>query len=436
MKRFSIDRLYVSILLVIFGGIVLHAPLSVAVAVLWPQAELVAKSWKEILMGAAAILAAMIVWRRGYYKQIVGDRLLQVMAVYGGLYLILLPLRWQGVMASLSGLLIDLRYVALFVLVYVAGKLYPQMRHRFVWVGVAGAVIVLGFALLQVFVLPADILKYVGYSKQTIVPYLTVDLNPEYVRINSTLRGPNPLGAYAGIALAILAAAWVKGRVELRQRRPIVIAGIIGFGGIVGVWASYSRSALVAALVAVGIVLAVTVGRQLPRRAWIIGAVVIGGLIGGLLMSKGSSFASNVFLHENPTGGSLTKSDDGHVSSLADGVSRLLRQPLGGGVGSTGSASLYGQAPLTIENHYLFVAHESGWLGLLLFVVIYAIILWRLWSKRQDWLALGVFASGIGLAGIGLLLPVWADDTVSIIWWGLAALALASGEKHEQRTGK
>jgi hypothetical protein len=27
---------------------------------------------------------------------------------------------------------------------------------------------------------------------------------------------------------------------------------------------------------------------------------------------------------------------------------------------------------------------------------------------------------------IGLLLPVWADDTVAIIWWGLAGLALAS----------
>jgi hypothetical protein len=53
----------------------------------------------------------------------------------------------------------------------------------------------------------------------------------------------------------------------------------------------------------------------------------------------------------------------------------------------------------------------------------------RLWRKRSDWLALGVFAGGISLAIIGLLLPVWVDDTVSIIWWGMAAIALASVQK-------
>ena len=30
----------------------------------------------------------------------------------------------------------------------------------------------------------------------------------------------------------------------------------------------------------------------------------------------------------------------------------------------------------------------------------------------------------MGLAFVGLLLPVWVDDTVSILWWGLAAIAI------------
>jgi len=38
-----------------------------------------------------------------------------------------------------------------------------------------------------------------------------------------------------------------------------------------------------------------------------------------------------------------------------------------------------------------------------------------------------VWASGLGLILIGLVLPVWVDDTVSIVWWGLAALVIASG---------
>ena len=105
----------------------------------------------------------------------------------------------------------------------------------------------------------------------------------------------------------------------------------------------------------------------------------------------------------------------------------MVRQPFGAGIGSTGSASLGTDQPLIIENQYLFIAHETGWIGLTVFIGLFGLILRRLWQRRRDWLALGVFASGIGLAVIGLLLPVWVDDTVSIVWWGLAAVALAGG---------
>jgi hypothetical protein len=97
---------------------------------------------------------------------------------------------------------------------------------------------------------------------------------------------------------------------------------------------------------------------------------------------------------------------------------------------------LHGDAPIIIENQYLFIAHEVGWLGLALFIVFFGMILWRLWQGRQDWLSLGVFASGIGMALIGLLLPVWADDTVGIIWWGLAAIALAKGVNYDRKQTK
>jgi hypothetical protein len=83
-----------------------------------------------------------------------------------------------------------------------------------------------------------------------------------------------------------------------------------------------------------------------------------------------------------------------------------------------------------IENQYLFIAHEAGWLGLLLFMAIFGLVMVRLWHVRADWLVLGIFASGIGLALIGLLLPVWVDDTVAIIWWALAATAI--GYRHER----
>ena len=191
-------------------------------------------------------------------------------------------------------------------------------------------------------------------------------------------------------------------------------------------WASYSRSALIATVAAVGILLAASVFRRFGRRYWIIGSVIVLALIGGLVLARDTTFVSNVLLHENPVGGSSISSNDGHVSSLQDGLGRLITQPFGAGIGSTGSASLFGDSPLVIENQYLFIAHEVGWLGLVFFLMVFVGVLSRLWQRRGDWLALGVFASGIGIAIIGLLLPVWVDDTISIIWWGLAAVALGS----------
>jgi hypothetical protein len=104
----------------------------------------------------------------------------------------------------------------------------------------------------------------------------------------------------------------------------------------------------------------------------------------------------------------------------------MVAQPFGAGVGSTGSASLIGGEGFIIENQYLMIAHEVGWLGLGLFVWLYWCIMQALWRRRDSWLGLGVWASGLSLALIGFVLPVWADDVVSIVWWGLAALAIAT----------
>ena len=421
-----IDRLYIGILLVVFGGIVLHAPISVGFSTLWPHYELLIKSWKEILMGVAAVLGSIIVWREKR-SDILKEPLMVGLELYAGLHVLSVVFFHQGLQSILAGLMIDLRYVLFFALIYLAVRLYPQFRQPFVRIGIAGAVVVVGFALLQVFILPADVLKYLGYNVHNIAPYLTVDQNNQYIRINSTLRGPNPLGAYAVIVLSVLGPWLINKRPKLNDKHAFVIA-ILLLGGIVALWASYSRSALIAVVVAALAIFGATAFRRVSRRAWAIIAVLAFALLGGLVAAGKTSVVSNIVLHENPNGGSSVNSNEGHLSSLQDGAMRLIHQPLGEGVGSTGSASLMTGAPLIIENQYLFVAHEVGWAGLILFMMIFIGIMNRLWERRASWLALGVFASGLGLAIIGLLLPVWVDDTVAIIWWGLAAFVIGGGE--------
>ena len=432
IKLTFLDKLFVGILLVIFGGIVLHAPISVGFSTLFPDAEVLIKSWKEILMGVAGLLMVVILYQKKQWR-LLTSKLVLLIALYAALHLVLLSLFPQGVTAALAGLFIDLRYLFFFVLVYVAIMLYPQLRRTFIVTFFVGAFIVAAFALLQVFVLPVDVLKYIGYNTSTIVPYLTVDQNPDYIRINSTLRGPNPLGAYAGIVIALLFAFWLRVKNYKPGRWGLVIS-VIATGSFIALWASYSRSAVVAAFVAIGIVALVVAGRRVSKKWWVILTIIILAAVGGLVAARDTNFVSNVLLHENATTGPEATSNDGHVESLRDGVSRTVRQPLGGGIGSTGSASFYGDKPLVIENQYLFIAHEAGWIGLVIFVYISALVMKALWQRRTDWLALGVFASGIGLILIGLLLPVWVDDTVAIIWWGLAAIVLATKGDTDGRT--
>ena len=430
MKLAWLTSVYAVILLIIFGGIVVHAPLTVWLGTVFPDYSPLIKSWKEILMIPAALLAGVLVTRQGLWRELSRDWLFRLIVAYALLHIVLAIILPQDTLAQLAGFAIDLRYMLFFGLVYVLIRLAPQWRKQIVYIGAIGAVVVVGFATLQLF-LPKDTLSYIGYSKQTIAPYLTVDENPDFIRYSSTLRGPNPLGAYAGIVLGMITALLVRRKLPLERKKVLWATVAITACSLVAAWINYSRSALVAAIVTVLIVLGVTMLRRMSRRAWLAVGVVFVILAGSLAAAWESNFVSNVILHENPTTGAEVSSNDGHVESLIFGVGRLVAQPLGAGIGSTGSASLYDddEGGVIIENQYLYIAHETGWLGLALFVAIFGLIMVRLWRARDDWLALGAFASGVGMALIGLLLPVWADDTVAIVWWALAATALGGEDE-------
>lgn len=423
MKRFLLEYLPAWLLLMVFGFIVIHAPLTVWVGTQWPQLALAVKAWKELMIALASLLIVVAMYDKRVLKDFIARPIVAIAAVYAALHVLMVGMYPQGLQPTIAGLMIDLRYVLYFVAAYGFLSLYPQYRQSFVRVGVVGAAIVVGFTVMQLF-LPKETLMILGYGDSTIQPYMTVDKNPDFIRYSSTLRGPNPLGAYAVMALAGVVAYVFKGRRGNRSRlAPWVLFG--GFAAtVVALWVSYSRSALVGAVIAVAIILVAAADRRMNKANWLIAGVAVLFLAGALYAVKDTTFIQNVILHNNPTTGAELDSNAAHADSLAQGLARMAVQPLGAGVGSTGSASLLANNGLIIENQYLMIAHEVGWMGLGLFVLLFGMILRGLWAGRKDWLALSVFASGIGLAIIGLLLPVWADDTVSIVWWGLVAISL------------
>ena len=424
------DKIFLGSLLVVFFGVFLHAPFIVMVGASWPDVALYVKAWKEIIMLVALISLLFVLWRKKQWK-VLQNWLIWLMAVYSLIGIIMGIMSQTETNAQIAGLMIDYRYILAFGLFYVAGQIYPEIRKSLVTAGVAGMAIVVIFGVLQTFVLPHDALKYIGYNKETnIAPYLTVDENYNYIRINSTLRGPNVLGAMMVMSLGGIVSYLVVKRKELlttknKQKLWLLLAFFVG--SLICLWASYSRSALGAALITVLLVPAIYYRNKISKKH------IIGFLVGflmvffGIFALKDNHFISTVVLHEDPNEAGLVNSNDGHLESFIQGLQLMRDQPLGAGIGSTGSASLNSDKPLIIENQYLFIAHELGWIGLAIFLVLFGAILWLLWKiwfKKGDWLVLAVLASGIGLAIIGLVLPVWVDDTVSVVWWGAAGFII------------
>ncbi len=134
--------------MLIFGGIVLQGPISVGFGTLCPSYELLIKSWKEILMLVAGLIALFLL-HKNKQMQILRDPVIFAIGAYGILHLVMMGYTFTGWSSSLAGLAIDLRYVLYFGLVYIAMRLYPEYRQMFIKVGIAGALAVLIFAILQ-----------------------------------------------------------------------------------------------------------------------------------------------------------------------------------------------------------------------------------------------------------------------------------------------
>lgn len=417
--RAILDCTIAGLLIAIMALIVVHAPLSVFIGSKIPAFALGIKAWKEIMIVIAALLVVLRYGQR-LARDFRRDPLVILCGLYAVLHIVLALPAANGGLAAIAGLMVDLRYTAYFVLAYVVTRYNPRYRAWLWHTAAIGAAVVLGFLLAQ-FVLPVDFLKHLGYNEATIAPYMLVDMNPAFVRYNSTLRGPNPLGAYAIIVVSIAAAWWLIRAKKLRDKRWLALPAFYSVVGLVAVWVSYSRSALMAVAGSIGLVAALRFGRRVSRRVWLASIGIMLACIAGLYLIRNTEFFHTVIIHDNPATGTHTTSNDDHAKSLSAGIARMAQQPLGAGVGTTGSAAMYGSMPHIIENQYVMVAHEVGWLGLVLFMVIHVLVLHGLWRQRRQWYAVGLWASGVGLAFVGIVLPVWADDTVSIVWWGLAA---------------
>jgi len=409
----------------IIGGLLVllpfHAVLSTWLGSNVGHLDLV-RIWKEILITVLAVPAlwlffkspALRTWGRRSF-------LAQLIALY---FLIHFALGIWGLKhnqlnstALIYALIINLRFLGFF-LVCLSVSAYSDWLYKY-WLRLLllPAALVIGFGLLQKFVLPYDFLKHFGYSPKTIPAYQTVDSDLNFRRIQSTLRGANPLGAY--LVLIIPALTFVRNRAWR-------VIGLVG--GFVVLYFSYSRSAWIGLLAALALLgLWHFGGSKKSKEILAIVAVLFLVACTGVYALRGNHNAQDALFHTSSASANVS-SNAQRATAIKDAAYDVLHNPLGRGPGTAGPASFRntGHPARIAENYYLQIAQETGVLGMIIFLIINGMVGWQLWLSRQDNLAKVLLVSLAGITLVNLVSHAWTDDTLSLIWWGLAGVALAA----------
>jgi hypothetical protein len=404
-----------------------YAPLSVWAASGLKHADFF-KIWKEIALTAmGVILATFLLTHHKFVREVLRNRLALAILAYVGLIMIvgvydLLSGR-VGNEAVIYGMIVDLRPVAIFsiaFLTFAIGLLRQVLGFPWRRVVLLPAAAVVFFGLAQLTVLPDDALTHVGYGPNSIEAFQTVDNQPDIIRIQSTLRGPNPLGAYLIIVITMLVAAM------LADKRRRFWWGLFTLGALAVMIGSYSRSAEVGLILSMLTLLFIYRGkfiRQHLLAAGIATALLVGGTIG--LLAKDNYLTQNLIFHTSENSKSPRSADSERLAAISRSAGEVLDKPLGTGLGSAGPASARNELaePRIAENYFLQIGQELGWLGMALFISINIMIGRELWRRRSEQLAKVLLASLIGLTFVNLVSHAWTDDALAYIWWGLAGLA-------------
>jgi len=445
MRRITdtlLARWLLIIAVVILVAMPFHAVITVGLSSLFGHYT-VLRLWKEVLLLVGVGISIVLLIRDQRFRESLwSNRFTRPIIILISLYVVLhillsgvALLRDDVTLKALGyGVISNLRFLGFFVICLLAVSYHASwIKQHWQQVLLWPAGIVIAFGLLQMFVLPVDFLKHIGYGSDTIAPYIAVDQKVEYARIQSTLRGPNPLGAY----LVVIVTAFVGLLVARRLRSwklPVALAATI-----IVLYGTYSRSAYIGAVVSVLLISWLLVHSAYVRKVLVISAltVVIAGS-GALFVLRDNDHIQNILFHTDEHSLSSKSSNDSRANVMKRGLEDITTQPLGRGPGTAGPASVYNDSQARVsENYFIQIAQEVGVVGLVIFLGICFFVGRALWYVRE-WNVLPVIllASFVGITIINLMSHAWADDTLAYVWWGFAGLAIGGAVSASNIKGK
>lgn len=383
--------------------------------------------WKEILlMIISPILIYLAINNKKLKNWLLKDKLTQLIVLFAVISIILGAYGYLHKNVNLSaleaGLIIDLRFFLIFLFTLVLTQYTDFFKKYWKQVLVYPAIIVILFGIAQLF-LPQEFLSHFGYGKGTIPALESVNGNVSIQRIQSFLRGANPLGAY----LLLITPVFLF--FSARHRPLRIIAAALS---IVALFFTYSRSAYLGMIITVGVIFYFLVFEKIKYVHehkklfyYAVGAITVLAIITAFIFRNNTTFQDIVF-HTSKNSSIKLSSNQVRVSDLKSNAKDFITHPFGQGIGTAGPASVHNNHPAKIaENFYIQIGQETGVLGLIVFLAINVIVGYRLYLIRDNQLALLLYASLLGISFINMVSHEWGDDTLSLIWWALAGVALS-----------
>lgn len=335
-------------------------------------------------------------------------------------------------MTAIVGYALNTGFIYIFLVSQVAGYHQPKIIDRLVKIVLIVGLILSVVAILQIFVLPHDVLIYFGYDKPGVntsgVPPAShvVAAGSELYRAQATMRGPNVFGAFLLLPIFIACYEYIKSR----NKKYLAVTGVMSFALVL----TYARSALIG--IAVALVVFVLFDKRtqqklhklLIKKKRLVTSLgllaVLVAIITIPLVWSSHSFQTLV-LHHNKNVAQV-QSTEAHGQLSLKALRQVIEEPLGLGLGQAGpSSALESPEKANIaEDNYLQIGQELGWIGLFLFVGLIISIIKQLWIGRRRPYVSPILLAFIAVAVTNLMLHIWTDEVVSMTLWASTGVVL------------
>ena len=205
--------------------------------------------WKEIVLILISPIVFFLAWSdKKLRKWLIKDKLILLIKLFSIIVIVLGVIGYYQKRVNLSalgaGMVIDLRFFLIFLITLVLTRYTDFFRRYWKQILIYPALLVILFGIAQLF-LPIDFLRHFGYGPNTIPAFQTIDQQLRFHRIQSTLRGANPLGAYLILITPVFIFFYTKN---------LLVRVITSVLSLTALFFTYSRSAYVGLIVTIGII--------------------------------------------------------------------------------------------------------------------------------------------------------------------------------------